>query len=289
MTWKEVLGPVLQSQKMQDIKKFLQEERKTKNIYPAGNEVFRAFELTPYENTKVVILGEEPYCTPGTADGLAYSTKQKERPPMLEVIFKEIYKDLNIQYYHNETFEDYFPHNNLDKWAARGILLLNSTLTVEESKPNSHDHLGWDMVVKAVIEGLNQKDHQVMFILWGEKAQSYKKLIDPKSKHVVFSAAHPSVEVGQTEENGFYGCRHFSIIRDVLPEIEGRVLFPSIGLNACFDKEKAKEIVKTHYPIDVDTICKYIDEELIIHVPINKKRYWNEVRRFEQTISTKNE
>lgn len=286
MTWKEILAPVLQSQKMQEIKTFLKKERETKNIYPDGKDVFRAFDLCPFDQTRVVIIGQDPYHSPGVADGLAFSTMQPKRPPSLEVIFKEIYKDLNIQYYHNETFEEFFPTNNLEKWAKAGFLLINATLTVEEGKPGSHKDLGWDAVLKATIEGLCQhKEHQVVFLLWGNDAKALRGLIT-NPKHIAFDAAHPAAEMYK-ENAGFYGCRHFSIIRDILPGIDGRDIFRSARLDSCFDKEKAKELVRKHYPIDADRVCKYIDKELIIHVPLNKDIYWKEIRKFEEMISTK--
>lgn len=287
MTWKEVLAPALQSQKMQEIKKFLQNERNTKNIYPDGKSVFRAFELSPYSKTKVVIIGQDPYHTPGTADGLSFSTQQEKTPPSLQVIFKEIYRDLNIQYMHNVTIEEFFPTNNLQRWAEMGFLMLNTVLTVEEGKAGSHKDLGWDIVIKAVFDGLNKKDHQVAFLLWGKEAQKYRSLIDPNSKHVVFSAAHPAAELYSGGSGGFLGCRHFSIIRDIIPEIEGRNIYPTAGLDVCFDKEKAKAIIREHYPIDAEQICEYIDEELFIHIPVNKERYWKEMNKFEKSLSTK--
>ncbi len=286
MTWQEVLAPELQSHKMQEIKKFLQAERKIKNIYPAGKDVFRAFDLCPYENTKVVIIGQDPYHSEGTADGLAFSTRQAKTPPSLQVIFKEIYKDLNIQYMHNLTYEEFFPTNNLEKWSQLGILLLNTVFTVEENKPNSHKDLGWDLVIKKVFEGLNRRKQQVVFLLWGKEAQKYVNLIDPAKKHIHFDAAHPAAEL-YSSNAGFYGCRHFSIIRDVLPALEGRNIFPSINLDLCFDKTKAKEIVKEHYPLESDHICNYIDNELMIHIPVNKEIYWDEVKKFVNLISTK--
>jgi len=272
---------------MQEIKKFLQNERATKKIYPEGKNVFRAFDLCLFDNTKVVIIGQDPYHTPGTADGLAFSTQQKVIPPSLQVIFKEIYKDMNIQYYHEESFEKFFPTGNLESWAKNGFLMLNTVLTVEEGKPNSHKDLGWVDVIQKVFDGLNQKDHQVIFLLWGKEAQKYKSLIDPKSKHIVLNAAHPATELYNDNKGGFYGCGHFSAVRDILPGIEGRNIFTSAKLDACFDKEKAKLLVKERYPIDAEAICEYIDDEMIIHVPINKEIYWKEVRKFEELISTK--
>jgi len=232
-----------------------------------------------------VIIGQNPYHTPGTADGLAFSTQQAVRPPSLEIIFKEIYRDLNIQYFQDITFEEFFPSNNLEKWANMGFLLLNSSLTVEEGKPDSHLDIGWQSIAKAAIEGLNKKDHQVVILLWGKEAKQFEQYVDPKSKNVVFTAAHPAAELHK-EGAGFYGCRHFSLIRDVLPIINGINIFPTIDLDSCFDKDKAKNIVKNFYPLEADKICEYIDKELIIHIPFNKSVYWENVRKFEKEIST---
>lgn len=283
--WKSILAPVLESKKISELKAFLKDERSKKNIYPAGKDIFRAFDLCPYEKTKVVIIGQNPYHTPGTADGLAFSTQQTTRPPSLEIIFKEIYRDLNIQYFQDITFEEFFPSNNLEKWTNMGFLLLNSSLTVEEGKPDSHLDIGWQDVVKTAVEGLNAKEHQVIFLLWGNEAKKFEQYVDPKSKNVVFTASHPAAELHK-ENAGFYGCRHFSLVRDVLPIINGINIFPTVNLDSCFDKEKAKNIVKSFYPLESEKICKYIDKELIIHVPLNKDIYWQEVRKFEKEIST---
>lgn len=276
MNWKQVLDPVLESEKMIETKNFLRTERKTKNIYPEGAEVLQAFQLCPYDKTEVVIIGQDPYCTAGTATGLAFSTMQEQRPKALQNIFLNIYKDLNIQYYHNVSFEEFFPTNNLTKWAENGFLLLNATLTVEEGKPNSHKDLGWDKVIKTAIQALNEKPKPVIFLLWGEEA---KKMIEFIAvKHIVFESAHPATEN--------FHARHFSIIRDSLPMIKGVDLFPSISLDACFDKERAKQIVKENYPIDAEKICNYIDKEMIISAPVNKEIYWKEIRKFEEQLST---
>ena len=283
--WKSILAPVLESKKMQEIKAFLKNERLTKKIYPEGKDVFRAFDLCTYENTKVVIIGQNPYHSPGVADGLAFSTNSAIRPPSLEVIFKEIYRDLNIQYFQDITYEEFFPSNNLEKWTQMGFLLLNSSLTVEEGKADSHLDIGWQDVTKATIEGLNAKEHQVIFLLWGKEAKEFEKYIDPKSKNVAFTASHPAAELYK-ENAGFYGCRHFSLIRDILPVINGINLFPTANLDSAFDKEKAKNIVRSSYPLEAEKICNYIDNELIIHVPLNRDTYWNEVRKFEKNIGT---
>lgn len=288
MNWKQILAPVLSSPKMAEVKKFLNDERIKKSIWPLGKDVFRAFDLCPFENTKVVILGQDPYHTPETADGLAFSTRQTKTPPSLQVIFKEIYKDMNIQYYHNETFEEYFPTNNLEKWAQRGFLLLNTVLTVEEGKAGSHKDLGWQDVTRKAIEALNDSGNRVIYLLWGKEAQKYEEIINTK-KHIVLTAGHPATELYQGGNGTFYGCRHFSIVRDLLPEIEGKDVMPRVGLDAFFDKEAAKKLVKEQYPIDAEKICNYIDYDMILTAPVNKEIYWKYVRSFENDISTKYE
>lgn len=282
--WNTILAPVLQSQTMQDIKAFLKKERATKTIYPAGKDVWRAFDLCPFDETRLVILGQDPYHN-GSADGLAFSSRGPEIPKSLQIIFKEIYRDLNIQYYHNVTLEEFFPTPNLEKWARWGILLLNTALTVESGKPGSHKDKGWEIVVKAAIEALNEKG-RIIYLLWGAEAHKYADLIDKKKGNVYFKAAHPAAELYK-ENAGFLGCRHFSIVRDCLPIMSGNNLFPTLGLDACFDKEKAKGIVKSHYPQEADRLCEYIDKEMIIHLPINKDKYWNECFKFERMLSTK--
>jgi uracil-DNA glycosylase len=289
MTWSEILGPVLASEKMQELKSFIKEERQNKHIYPEGKDVFRAFDLCPYDNTKVVILGQDPYNQKGQADGLAFSSRLAQRPKSLEVIFKEIYTDLNIQYFHNVTLDEFFPTNDLTNWTKIGILLLNSVLTVEELKPGSHKGKGWENIVEAVFEGLNKKDHQIVFFLWGRDAQQFKELIK-NPKHIYLEAPHPAAELYKDNENAkatFTGCRHFSILRDILPMIHNQNIYKTIGLDACFDKEKAKKIVRENYPIEADKICKYIDKDLIIHVPVNRDNYFQELHNIESQFSTK--
>ena len=281
--WNAILAPVLQSEKMQEIKAFLKLERATKTIYPDGKDVWRAFDLCPFDDTKVVIIGQEPYHD-GKADGLAFSSKNGMTSQLKE-IFTEVYRDLNIQYYHNITLEEFFPSSSLEKWAKGGILLLNAALTIEKGIPGSHKNIGWEIVIKTVIEALNQRGRTI-FLLWGKEAQKYSDLIDSSKKNIFFTASLPAPEL-YNEEGKFLGCRHFSIIRDCIPILSGENLFHTLSLDACFDKEKAKEIVRTHYPVEADRLCEYIDKEMIIHLPINKDKYWEECNKFESMLSTK--
>jgi uracil-DNA glycosylase len=272
---------------MRELQAFLKAERQNKKIYPAGKDVFRAFDLCPFDQTKVVMLGQDPYPWPDVADGLAFSSRKKEWPKSLEVIFKEIYQDLNIQYFHNVTIEEFFPTSDLTNWTKLGILLLNVVLTVEENKSGSHKGKGWELVTEEVFKALSAfKDHQVLFLLWGRDAQEFKQYIT-NPRHVILEAPHPAAELYGDNPNKFTGCRHFSIMRDILPMISKANIYKYAELDSCFDKEKAKKIVMEHYPLEAEKICNYIDKDMILHVPVNKDSYFKYLHEIEATLSTK--
>lgn len=286
MNWKQVLSPILEDPKMIAFKTWLKNERLTKKIYPDAHSVFRAFDLCPYDQTRVIIFGQDPYHSPGTADGLAFSTQQDQRPPSLGVIFREIYRDLNIQYFHNITVEEYFPTNDLEPWTRMGFLLLNTTLTVEEAKANSHKDMGWGMVIDAAINALNDHPKNLIFCLWGASAKSLRGKIS--ARHMVLEAAHPASELyNPGQGQGFYWSRHFSIIRDILPINNDEDPRRSANLMDCFDKKKAIELINKHYPIDAESLSKYVLEDLTIHIPLNKERYYSKLKQFEIGLSTK--
>ena len=173
-------------------------------MFPPKDEIFTALELSSYENTKVVILGQDPYHGQGQAHGLCFSVKYGvEPPPSLKNMYKELYDDLGIA-----------PpgHGYLVDWAKQGILMLNTSLTVEEGKPNSHSKKGWTIFTDKIIEKLNEREKPVIFILWGNNARDKLGLITGK-QHYVLSAAHPSP---LSATRGFFGCRHFSKINQIL-------------------------------------------------------------------------
>lgn len=286
-SWKEILNPVMNSSEMLQLREWLKTERETKKIYPDPKDTLRVFDLCPYRNTKVVILGQDPYHTPGTADGLAFSSKQAKTPASLLNIFKEIYIDLNIQYFHNMNFSEFFPTNSLDNWANNGFLLLNTILTVEEGQPLSHKGKGWERLISVVFDALNEHPKRIVFLLWGKQAQEYEKMINT-DKHLVFTAPHPASDAYKSGA-GFVGCKHFSIVRDILPTIHNETGFETITLNSCFDKEKAVEIVKREYPKEAEKLEKYIRKEMIISVPVNESKYIQSLRSFELSLSTKQE
>ena len=179
--------------------KDLKEEKKTKTIYPSGSKIFNAFNLCDFEEVKVIILGQDPYHGPDQAHGLSFSVRKNiPFPPSLKNIIKELENDIGVKFQQND--------GNLSKWAKQGVFLLNTTLTVEKSKPLSHSKIGWELFTDKVIELLSEKKQNLVFILWGKHAQAKIQLID-NSKHLVISSTHPSP---LSAHRGFFGSKPFS-------------------------------------------------------------------------------
>ncbi|MFZ1706010.1 MAG: uracil-DNA glycosylase [Saprospiraceae bacterium] len=197
-SWKSVLNDEFDKEYFQKIVYFLkQEKQKQKIIFPPGPEIFKAFELTPFDIVKVVILGQDPYHNPGEAMGLSFSVPVGVKiPPSLKNIYKEIHEDLGLV----------IPsHGDLTSWAKQGIFLLNAMLTVEKNQAGSHKNIGWQSFTDAVIQQLSARRQNLIFMLWGNFAKSKKALID-ETKHLVLEAAHPSPLAG----GAFFGSKHFS-------------------------------------------------------------------------------
>ncbi|MCF8450286.1 MAG: uracil-DNA glycosylase [Taibaiella sp.] len=197
-SWKNQLNEEFGKPYFAHIVSFLKAEKVAgKVIYPPGKQIFNAFEFTPFEQVKVVVIGQDPYHNPGQAHGLSFSVPdQVKPPPSLLNIFKEIQTDLGITI--NNT-------GNLEKWARQGVLLLNASLTVEANQPMSHSQVGWHVFTDEVIRRVSAGKEHVVFMLWGRFAQNKEVLIDT-SKHKILKAAHPSP---LSAYNGFYGCGHF--------------------------------------------------------------------------------
>lgn len=198
-SWKAELKDEFSKPYFEDIVNFLKAEKVAgKVVYPPGPYIFSAFNTTPFDDVKVVILGQDPYHGPGQAHGLSFSVPPGvPPPPSLVNIFKELHSDLNIPIPN---------HGFLEKWAKQGVLMLNASLTVEANKPMSHSKIGWHIFTDAVIHTLSADRDHLVFLLWGSFAKSKAELIDTK-KHLVLTAAHPSP---LSAHNGFFGCRHFS-------------------------------------------------------------------------------
>lgn len=219
--WQELIDQEMKKAYFKKLIAFVKEERENRVIYPKAIDVFNAFRFTPYERVKVVIIGQDPYHSPGTAHGLSFSTKQEKTPPSLYNIFQEI-KDNYFQSRLNP-----FKSNNLTQWAAQGILMLNRVLTVQAGNAGSHAGHGWEQFTNAVIEKLNDNitgtnkegkpcEKSIIYLLWGRKAQSVRELID-ETKHTVLTAAHPSP---YSANDGFFGCDHFTKVNQLLFEQE---------------------------------------------------------------------
>lgn len=198
-SWLAVLGNEFSQPYMRNLKEFLSKEKASgKIIYPPGGQIFNAFNSTPLQSVKVVILGQDPYHGPGQAHGLAFSVQKGVRlPPSLLNIFKEIRQDLNLP----------MPsHGYLQHWADQGVLLLNATLTVEQGLAGSHQGKGWEVFTDKAIAAVNSACDHVVFLLWGAYAQKKGSFVD-QAKHLVLTSPHPSP---LSASRGFLGCRHFS-------------------------------------------------------------------------------
>lgn len=203
MTWTEVLAPIKNSEYFENLWKKVKEEYASTNCFPPKNQIFRALELTPFDEVKVVIIGQDPYHGDFQANGLCFSVSdQVKAPPSLQNIYKELKEDLGIEKTTNE----------LDDWATQGVLLLNATLTVRAHSPNSHKDLGWERFTNFIIKEISYKKENVVFVLWGAFAQKKEELIDP-SKHLIIKSAHPSPF---SVHRGFFGGKPFSKINDYL-------------------------------------------------------------------------
>ena len=197
-SWKAALADELEKSYFKDLYRFVQEEYATASIYPAPTDVFRAFELCPFEKTRVVIIGQDPYHGAGQANGLCFAVHKGIRvPPSLKNIFKEIKSDLGV---------DPQPDGDLSRWAKQGVLLLNATLTVRASTPGSHQKKGWEEFTDAVIKKLSETRTGLVFILWGNYAKQKGTIID-RNKHFVLESQHPSPF---SAHNGFFGSAPFS-------------------------------------------------------------------------------
>lgn len=204
-SWNEIINPEFDNPYFKSLINFLEaEEKKGHTIFPAKPNLFSAFNLTPFDKVKVVLIGQDPYHNYDQANGLCFSVnKGISLPPSLKNIFKELESDLQI-----------VPplSGDLSIWAAQGILLMNAVLTVEANKPASHQNLGWEIFTDFIIKNLSDKKSDLVFLLWGNFAKSKKKLIQSQ-KHLILEAAHPSP---LSAYKGFFGCQHFSKLNTYL-------------------------------------------------------------------------
>lgn len=197
-SWKDALADEFGKPYFESLVRFLHKEKSDgRRIFPPGSQIFRAFDLTPADQVKVVILGQDPYHGPGQAHGLSFSVPEGiPAPPSLKNIFKEIESDMGVRM---------SGYPNLENWARQGVLLLNAVLTVRSGEAASHSKIGWEQFTDAVISYISDNCEGVVFMLWGNFARGKRELIDA-SRHCVLEAAHPS----PLARGAFFGCRHFS-------------------------------------------------------------------------------
>ena len=195
-SWDDILKEAFASESYLALREFLKEEYRRHTVYPDMHDIFNALRYTPYEEVKAVILGQDPYHGEGQAHGLCFSVKEGvPAPPSLQNIFKEIYDETGVR----NTSPCLVP------WAKRGVLLLNTVLTVRAGQPNSHKGRGWEALTDEIIRRLNERETPMVFLLWGGNARAKKTLLTSKS-HLVLESAHPSP---LSAYNGFFGCGHF--------------------------------------------------------------------------------
>lgn len=205
-SWQKVLSSEFTKEYYSQLMDYLVEEYRTETIYPPKEEIFTALEWTPFEEVKVVILGQDPYHGPNQAHGLSFSVLPGTKiPPSLVNIYKELENDLGLAP---------ASHGYLETWAKQGVLLLNTVLTVRQAQPNSHQQKGWELVTDKVIEALNEREESVIFILWGKPAQTKINMITA-DHHIILTAPHPSPLAAY---RGFFGSAPFSKVNSILQE-----------------------------------------------------------------------
>ncbi len=203
-SWKSRLKPEFDKPYFEELIAFVRSEYATQTVYPPGKEIFSAFDACPFDEVKVVIIGQDPYHGPGQANGLCFSVRDGVKmPPSLVNIFKEIKQDLG---------KPMPKAGNLERWARQGVLLLNATLTVRASTPGSHQGKGWEVFTDSVIRILSAEKSGIVFLLWGAYAQKKGEIID-RNRHLVLMSAHPSPF---SADRGFFGNKHFSKTNDYL-------------------------------------------------------------------------
>ena len=205
-TWSALLQREIGSERHTELQQFIAHERLVSTVFPPAQDVYAALELTSFESTKVVVLGQDPYHGLGQAHGLSFSVRGNTPiPPSLRNIFQELFTDVAIQREQN---------GDLTGWALQGVLLLNTSLTVREGEPGSHKNRGWEHITDTVMSALNEKPTRVVFVLWGAHARNKKTLIT-QAHHVVIESAHPSP---LSAHRGFFGSKPFSQINSALED-----------------------------------------------------------------------
>jgi uracil-DNA glycosylase len=210
MEWIDIINNEKEQDYYKNLKQIIDQKYEATIVYPPKNKIFNAFTLTKYDDLKVVILGQDPYHQPNQAQGLAFSTpKEIKNPPSMVNILKEIHSDIGSSICND---------GDLTPWATQGVLLINTILTVEDSKAKSHHNIGWEIFTDNIIKHISENKENIIFLFWGNPAIAKSKLID-KSKHHILTAPHPSP---LSAYRGFFGCKHFSQANNILINMGGK-------------------------------------------------------------------
>lgn len=216
LSWKATLEDEFEKPYFKELSLFVRNEYLGGKIFPEPKNVFRAFDMCPFDKVKVVVLGQDPYHGAGQANGLSFAVGEKiTLPPSLKNIFKEIESDLGVLLTQKDRSQrDSSQNGDLSRWAKQGVLLLNATLTVRAGMPGSHQNKGWENLTDTVVQKLSDNRKRLVFLLWGNYAKNKGAFID-RTKHLVLESAHPSPF---SANNGFFGCKHFSQTNKYLKE-----------------------------------------------------------------------
>ncbi len=205
--WKRILQPEFDKPYFEELTRFVRQEYASGKVYPAGSNIFRAFDKCPFDILKVVIIGQDPYHGPGQANGLSFSVNDGvEFPPSLQNIFKEV---------HDDTGAPLPASGNLDRWAEQGVLLLNSVLTVRAHQAASHSGKGWERFTDAVVKAISERKEEIVYMLWGSYAQKKGEIVNPW-RNCILKSAHPSP---LSAYRGFFGNRHFALANEYLRSV----------------------------------------------------------------------
>ncbi len=205
--WKRILQPEFDKPYFEELTRFVRQEYASGKVYPAGSNIFRAFDKCPFDILKVVIIGQDPYHGPGQANGLSFSVNDGvEFPPSLQNIFKEV---------HDDTGSPLPASGNLDRWAEQGVLLLNSVLTVRAHQAASHSGKGWERFTDAVVKAISERKEEIVYMLWGSYAQKKGEIVNPW-RNCILKSAHPSP---LSAYRGFFGNRHFALANEYLRSV----------------------------------------------------------------------
>ncbi|KRN90002.1 uracil-DNA glycosylase [Ligilactobacillus ceti] len=223
--WQNILAPEFQKEYYLELREFLKEEYQTQTIYPPMEQIYTAFQLTPFSDVRVVIIGQDPYHGPKQSHGLSFSVLPGQKiPPSLRNIYQELATDLDIQP---------VQHGYLKSWAQQGVLMLNTVLTVRKGQAHSHKNQGWEQLTDYAIQALSEREEPVVFILWGKPAQQKEKLID-QNRNIIIKAPHPSP---LSAYRGFFGSKPFSKTNQALKELGYQPINWQLPQNVTLDCE----------------------------------------------------